>query len=697
MGQHCSPDTLEPSRITQKINFDGIPNDSVWKMACHITKFTQTDPDFGKPSSERTEVAVLYDHDMLYFGIWCYQKDAHKITAKYMQRDFDYSSDDCFKISFSPFNDGRTGYLFVVNVNGARADEQVSATGSNGDWNGVWDAKAIRTDSGWFAEVEIPFNTLQFKKDSVQTWALNFVRFINANNEYSSWQGWGRDYSIYNYTVAGTITGIKNTGYSKRFELKPYILGGVEQDAGSNASSITKVGGDLNIDLTPTLKMNLTVNTDFAQVEADQIQVNLTRFNLYYPEKREFFLEGSNNFEMNMGNGNSIFYTRQIGIQDLQTVPVIGGVRVFGSEGKSNIGFLSIETGQLDTIKATNNTVFRYTYNVGKQSDIGFILTSKISNNTSNQVLGIDARYTTSTLFKNKNLNLYGSMAQSIDNYTTQPNSLAYRVYLEYPNDVMYHFIQVSSSPQNFNPELGFLYRTDYTEGTWVFNYNPRFTNLGMKQLLFIPWSFNYYIAQSTGQVQSWDNISRPFGFTLKSGDAMAINLFQSYDHPTSDFSLTPTAIIPAGEYTMYRNGIGIASYTGRKVWASFGYIAGTFYTGTIKNLTSTVGINFSKHLNMVADYNYNYIILPNGPVISNQADATIAYAFTTKIDLSLFGQYSSLSDLLLFNFRLHWIPKIGTDLYFVFDQGYNQVNALNTLKPQTTSGVAKFIYRITF
>jgi hypothetical protein len=308
-AQHSLPDTLNAFRISSAINFDGKPNETIWDSAQRISNFTQRELHFGEPATERTETAILYDSYNLYIGVWCYMQDPEKIAAKFMSRDFDYEKDDVFGVLLSPFNDGRNGYMFVINPNGARADLQVSWENDNIDWNGVWDAKTFRNDSGWFAEIIIPFNTLQFRRDSVKTWAINFGRKISYKNEEDRWQGWSRDYSFENFSNTGILIGIKNIGYAKHFEFKPYALGGLEKNQGEDIHNTGKLGADLNVNITPTLKLNLTTNTDFAQVEVDKIQANLTRFNLYYPEKREFFLESANNFQVYIGNNNEKFYS----------------------------------------------------------------------------------------------------------------------------------------------------------------------------------------------------------------------------------------------------------------------------------------------------------------------------------------------------------------------------------------------------
>jgi len=701
-SQHSSPDTVEALFLSAPITFDGSPDEQIWKSAQRISNFTQRELHFGEPASEKTETAVLYDDNHLYIGVWCYQQKPDKIVAKFMQRDFDYENDDVFGVLISPFNDRRNGYLFIINPNGARADLQVSWENNNIDWNGVWDAKTMRNGEGWFAEIEIPFNTLQFRKDSVKTWAINFGRKISYKNEEDRWQGWSRDYSFENLSNAGTLTGIRNIEYARNFELKPYALGGFEKNIDPSQPAKTsypgKIGADLNINITPTLKLNLTTNTDFAQVEVDRIQANLTRFNLYYPEKREFFLESTNNFEVYLGNNNQLFYSRQIGIQDLHPVNILGGARLFGKVGKSNIGFLCLETGKVDSVPATNNAVLRYKYDLGRQSYIGTIITSKINSQTANQVVGLDGNYTISNFLKNKNLVIAGLIAESVDDYKTKDNSLAYRVYCDYPNDLIDHYIALSSLQQNFNPELGFLARGNYKAFNWHLNIMPRwFKKLGVQQMDFQLWELTYYVTQSTKELESWSNETRPLGFILKTGDRFELNLQQSYDRLDHEFDLTDSAIIPVGRYHMHNTELQFSSYQARKVWAAIFYNWGTFYTGKIRTFLTSVGINFSKHFNIKTDYTYNYVTLPTANVNSNELAQYLNYAFTTKVDISLFAQWNSLEDLMLFNFRIHWIPKIGTDFYFVYNRGYDQVKQIDFLKPTISSGVGKLVWRFTF
>ncbi len=699
-AQHSEPSFLKALKFSGKIKFDGKLTEAVWQKAMHISNFTQRDLDYGKPITEHTEVAVIYNKKGLYFGIWCYQKNPKTIVAKSLSVDFNYEEEDNFQIMLSPFNDNRTGYLFVINPYGARADLQIiSFEDANMDWNGVWDAKTSITDSGWFAEVFIPFNTLQFKNDSVLTWGLNFERDIMSQNEQALWQGWSRDKSIMSVEAAGRLLGLKDIGYVHRFEFKPYTLVGYQYDQEHGKTYPIKAGADLNINLTPSLKMNLTTFTDFAQVEVDKIPVNLTRFSVYYPEKRQFFLEGSNYFDFYLGSRNEAFYSRQIGIENHHQIPILAGARLFGKIGRNEIGLLNMQEAKFDSIPSTNNTVIRYKREIGKQSYIGGILTNKANGLGSNQVLGLDAVYKTASFLKNKNLTLGARAAMSFENYKNTDSSLAYIVYCDFPNDLIDNYMSISSMQKNFDPQLGFLYRSNYTTYTWYFRIMPRiFQKFGVKRLLLKPWGFSLYKTNSTGQLESFYNESRPLGAVFKTGDRFEFNLQQNFDRLDQPFYLTDSVFVPIGKYWMYRTEIQIETFQGRRFWTFLLYNWGGFYNGKIHTFEANFGFNVNKNLNIEQSYTFNYVNLPLGKVITHELASYINLAFTTKLNVTLFAQYNSLENLMIYNLRLHWIPQIGQDFYFVITNGYNKpIHQIELLKPETFATVAKLVYRITF
>jgi len=372
---------------------------------------------------------------------------------------------------------------------------------------------------------------------------------------------------------------------------------------------------------------------------------------------------------------------------------------MFGKIGKNNIGFLNIQEGQLDSIPTTNNTVLRYKRDVGKQSYIGGFFSNVVNSEHSNQVLGLDATYETAKFLNNKNIVISARASASTENFDSPKNTFTYRFFIDYPNDLIDNFMAIGSMQKGFNPELGYIRRTDYDSYTWSFRLTPRmFDKYGIKRMLFKPWGFTIYRTHSTGELESFSNEIRPLAAELKTGDKSGFNLIQNYDRIDEPFRLTDEIVIPTGKYMMYQYEIGLRTYQARRIWATFSYKQGDFYTGEIKTFSTSLGLNVNKNLNINGNYSWNNVKLPQGSIVTHEIASYINYAFTTKLNFSLFGQYNSLNELMIYNIRLHWIPKIGSDFYFVYNIGYEEpIKQIDYLKPETTSAVVKLIYRITF
>ena len=708
-AQHSAPDTLQALRITEPVVFDGALDEALWQRAVFIDNFTQRDPHQDSAATDRTEVAVVYDDLALWFGARLQVTDIAHMQAKFMQRDFAWWTDDNFQFILSTFNDKRNGYLFVTNPNGARGDMLLSNEVSNLDWNGVWDVRTVCTPEGWTAEFRIPFSTLQFRKDSVHTWGLNFERNVRSKNEQVNWQGWGRNTNINNLGTAGWLTGLKDIGYTKRFEFKPYGLGGTQERAGTDDETLGKLGGDLNINISPTLKLNLTSNTDFSQVEVDRVAVNLTRFNLYYPEKREFFLEGKANFEYGLDNSNTVFYSRRIGIEELSTVPVLGGARLFGKVGGHNIGFVSLQTartpdpsGDGTDIPTTNNTALRYKADLGSQSYIGGIVTSKYNEGLSNQVVGIDGGYSTSSFLGNKRLNTRAYFAQSITDGEPDTDGTAAGIALSYPNDLINTDLAITQVDGGFRPELGFLARSGYDLLQSTLRIEPRWlTQLGVRKVLFQPWNLQVYRTSATNELESVYYSMSPAGVRMNSGDEVTTAFAWNYDRVDAAFNLSDDITIDSGEYRFSSFSATLASFRGRRF--SFTPSWGTYYGGQRTSYTSGLRANFGRHFNLTVDHIWNSLRFPGVEggterLLRTQELAIYpTYAFNPRLTLSVFGQLNTQSDLVRLNVRLHWIPKIGTDLFLVLDQSDDAEDGLDLADPTSRSVVGKLVWRFVF
>jgi len=690
-------DTLSASFSNTKIKLDGNLNEEVWQNAMRISDFTQREMEEGKPATEKTEIAIVYTKNKMYIAVWAYDSEPEKIKASKMNRDFSWGGDDNIEIILSPFNDNRNGYLFVTNPNGARADVMVSNEGEgfNKSWNGIWDVATTITDKGWFAEFEIPFSTLKFPKQANQVWALNIERNIRHKREQVMWKGWSRQFDIEMISQAGKLSGLENIESKEKIEIKPYVTSGFEKNSGESPDFVHNYGGDVNINITPTLKLNLTANTDFGQVEDDQAQINLSRFSLYYDEKREFFLEGNNQFEMNVGGRNQLFYSRRIGndSETEQDVPIIVGARIFGKQNKTNIGFLNIQTASVDSVPTTNYSVLRVSQDIWKQSSIGFIATSKLQNGHQNFVYGADFKYATSDFLNDKNLEISGSIAQTFTSDSTNKENTAYDLSLSFPNDWIELDLNMNDVQAKFNPEIGYIRRSNARRFSAELQFNPRPKFLGFARNLEIkPIEIDYYVNSATNKLESINYEWRPLGIRFKSGEFIEFNVQHNFDRLSESFAILDTIQIPVGDYWDHLIEVQFNTYTGRKLYASLEASKGGFYTGTRTRVEADLTWNASKHWNFSGYWSKNYLYLPQGDAVATEISGRVSYAYSPKLNSGLFGQWNSEDEEVLLNFRFNWIPKIGSDFYFIVNQQLSTAD--QKLKLEGTTVMAKFVWR---
>lgn len=696
-SQHSKPDTLVALFSNEQIKLDGKLNEACWQNATPIENFTQREQNEGSPATERTRIAVVYNTNKIYFGIWCFDSEPDKLSAQQMARDFSWRSDDNIEIMISTFNDNRNGYLFVTNPNGARADVWVGDEGHdfNKDWNGVWDVAVDVNDEGWFVEMVIPFSTLKFKNDSLQIWGINFERNIRRKKEQLMWQGWSRLYDVEKISQGGKLIGIKNIKQGSKTEIKPYLLSGL-QFLDGNTESTAKIGGEVNIDITPTLKLNFSINTDFAQVESDRQQINLSRFSLYYPEKRQFFLEGKNYFDMGIGMSN-LFYSRRIGIDNNNVMPIIGGVRLFGKLNKTNIGIMSIQTSSKDTVPTINYTVIKVKQDIFKQSSIGIIAMQKYSGEHYNRVYGANFTYSTSELFGEKNLYIDVSIAISdtkANEILKNPNkdNYSYNFYIGYPNDLVDFGIAFQTVKSNFNPEMGYFRRKNYQKLFSELELSPRFKKLPFfRNMVFKPFQIDYYINDETKEMESFSYEWQPLGFVTKSGESFEFSVRHNFDKPEEDFEMIDEVIIPAGEYWDNRFEAEFSTFKGRKISGEITASTGEFYTGKRQEIELELNLNLSKRLNISIDWERNYLQMPEKTLMTDGLGGRIDYSFNPKLQTSLFAQWNNEDENILLNYRINWIPKIGSFFYFVINQ---ELSTDNGIKLERTTIMAKFIWR---
>ncbi len=446
---------------------DGFVNDDAWSGAAVINDFFQKEPRNGEPATEKTEFLILFDHNNIYVGIRCFD-DPKRIIAKELARDVSLGEDDRIQIIFDTYLDGRSGYWFQLGPRGSIGDALINENGKyfNKAWDGIWDGKARITDAGWEGELIIPFKTMGFDKAS-DIWGLKCIRYIKRKSETVTWPSSSLNSDKFQVSDAGRLAGLTGMTQGIGLDLIPYATGGFSKKVSGDPEPVIDIGMDAFYQITPSLKVALTVNTDFAQTEVDEKQINMTRFSLYFPEKRDFFLDGSNYFTFGIGGDDDNtkktamipFFSRTIGLDSLgYPIPIKYGGKFTGKAGKWNFGFLHIkDDNEWDN---PGYTVGRVSFDIGKQSSVGVIATNgNAFSDAGNSLAGIDIKLGSSELKDNKNIfyTLYG-----VKSFTTgkEGNDFSFGTELNYPNDFLNFRAGFMQIGENFMAGLGYVPRT---------------------------------------------------------------------------------------------------------------------------------------------------------------------------------------------------------------------------------------------
>jgi hypothetical protein len=468
-------------RIENGIVVDGELDEVEWQLVEPATGFLQQDPQTGEPSTEHTEVRILYDEENLYVGAYLFDAaGGEAIIVNDMRRDFVPFSNDTFIVVLDTFNDNRNAFFFSVNASGAKFDMQASDDGRkrNRDWDGIWYSKAKITERGWQAEVAIPFKTLRFNNLENQVWGINFQRRIRHKNELAFWSLVPRPYLVSRVSYAGTLEGLNGIRPGRNLYVKPYVSAPVVRRQGDDVDFLPDAGIDLKYGVQSQLTLDVTVNTDFSQVEADQQQINLTRFSLFFPEKRDFFLENATIFQLGPGSGGGLFagfrdlvpfFSRRIGLFRGEVVPILGGARLTGRTGKYTLGVLSLQDDETTAKPSTNYSVVRVSRDILRSSNVGGIFINKQEiDGDFNRTYGADANFT----FYNF-LNIRSFLLQTATpNVSDQDGAGVVLVDWTHPKVTLegsYLSIQ-----DNFNAEVGFVPRTGIRKSTGTFAYRLR-------------------------------------------------------------------------------------------------------------------------------------------------------------------------------------------------------------------------------
>jgi len=661
---------------------DGIISEEVWASAKAVTPFLQREPETGQPSTQKTDVYFGFDEHHLYIAMRCYQ-DPDKITAKELARDVSLKYDDRVQIILDTYMDKRNGYWFQVGPRGSIGDAIVSENGAafNKAWDGLWTGKAQIHSEGWDCELAIPFKTLGFEKGAKQ-WGIKLLRHYMQNQEIVYWPEANLNSHMFQVSDAGILNGLEGISQGVGLDLIPYGLTGLdyEQDAEDQVQPVLNAGLEAYYNITSNLKAALTLNTDFAQTEVDDQEINLTRFRLFYPEKRDFFLDGANYFNFgitgdreNPYNTRLIpFFSRRIGLDSTgNPIPVIYGGKITGQSGKWNIGAMYMKD-QREDWQHSHFVVSRISRNFGDQSQVGMISTYGNSiKDVSNYLLGLDLRLGTSKFRGNKNMafNLYGLKSSTQFENPDQENEgreLAFGAEFVYPNDLLYLRLGHMQVQENFVAGIGFVPRPGVRESYGEVKVGPRPERWGIMQVQ-VGTGLDH-ISDFDGRLLTREWNASPFLIRFLTGDQLGWEMASTYEFLEDPFSIYEDHIIPEGEHRFFYQTVSIHSSQHRKLWGTLDYRFGEFFDGTRNEIKLKTGYKIIVPLFLGGELIRNDVKLTESAFIAYIYRVNLNILFSPDITLYNFVQYDSESGRMGWQSRFQWIIQPGREIFLVWN-----------------------------
>ena len=710
--------TLSSLRLgdTDVFELDGRLSEPFWGRAVPIDDFKQREPLEGVAATERTEVRVAWDDDNLYVGVYAFDSEPDAVVARLLQRDqilnargfggLQFQGDDGVAIVLDPFDDDRNGFIFATNPNGALFEALLTDEGGqiNVDWQGVWQVAGTRTEDGWSAEFSIPFRTLRVPPDG-RDWGLNVTRFVARKQEQALWTSWDREGGGFErVSLAGRLSGLSGLPRSRfNVEAKPFVLGagraelveGVVGDGGAGGTGGAVGGGgsaapsssldysgtgdfglDLKSEVIPGLVLDLTVNTDFAQAEVDNQQVNLTRFNLFFPERRDFFLENAGIFDFGQrGFGPPpflMFFSRRIGIGDEGEVPILAGGRLTGRVGNQTVGLLSVRTDGTPALPATATEeavpaqsgelfqVARVKRDIGASNYVGAMVTDRRGAGPANTVAGVDTRF-----FLHPTLVTEAFVARSFTEGAGGEGG-AYRLNANFTTDLWGLFFNGFQIDDQMNAASGFVNRSGVREvrGSLRKSFRPTFLNLRKVDLRLSAER----VTTTDGRFQD-SQYSLNFSPNFNSGDNFNLSMDRGRSQVDDAFTLADTLPVPAGEYSTNQWSLRMGATDARAVAGSLNIRQGDFFGGTIRSWEGRVSLTPSPKLSLQPAFERSKVSLPSGSFTADITSLRLTWALSPLMTTNAFIQYNGLTDRVITNVRFNFIHRPGSDLFLVFSE----------------------------
>ena len=691
--------TMAAVRMTsdESITLDGRLDEGVWMRAVPATNFRQQDPDNGAPATEQTEVRFVYDDDKLYMGVTLFDSEPDKLIYYQMGRDGGLPADDKLQWAIDTFNDGQSAYWWEMNPLGSMADALRGANNSNNRrWD--WDGRTTRSDIGWTIEMEVPFRTMNFNPDT-DGWGVNFQRTISRKNERSLWMGWPRNQGLNRMSNAGLLTGIQGVSQGRGLDIKPYVVGTSESFPGRDntpSSTEAQVGMDLFYNVTPSLRANLTVNTDFAQAQVDARQTNLTRFSLLFPEQRDFFLDGSLFFDFvsaggggggggfggffGGGGGETLipFQSRRIGLGEDNTPQRINfGGKLTGQAGAFDVGVLQVQTGDESGNDGGGSlgedfTVVRLKRRMFRESFIGGMYTLRHTRNggvDDRQTIGVDMRLATSTFRGSDNLNATGYFLRTTSPLDTVGKNAAFGAQIAYPNDPWNLSLGYQEIQENYEAAVGFTRRTGFRLLNQQVNFSPRPQQH--------PWLRNFrFGADMKVFLDPDDNnrlLTREIDITAiqiftHSQESIGFQVLPTYEYLERDFRIEDGVVLPASsEYNFTRYRIWARTASRRPISLQPRVEWGEFFSGDRLQLNTTVNYRAAPGHFYTFTHEWNRVSLAEGEFTTTLYRAIFETQFNPRVSLVNNVQYDTQSSVIGWQARFRWIVRPGNDFYFVY------------------------------
>ena len=656
--------------------------DPVWQRVVPTEGFWQTRPVEGQAASERTEVRVAYTQDTLYFGVVCYDRDPRQIIVSDSRRDASLEDTDSFQIILDTYRDRQNGFVFGTNPAAIEYDGQVRNEGQGGgrrgrqtggsgggfnlNWDGAWEVRTEVDEKGWSIEFAIPFRTIRYPSSEEQIWGINFQRNIRRHNEIVFWAPLGRQYNLYRLSDAGSISELR-IPEQRNFKVIPYVLGQARSQGTQNAVRTGEVGLDAKYSITPSLTLDFTYNTDFAQVEVDEQQINLDRFNLFFPEKRPFFLENAGLFSVGDSGEAELFFSRRIGIGDRGTaIPILTGARVTGKLRGTNVGFMNMQTEEDGITPANNFTVGRISRELPNRSSLGAIFINRQATgdiaaaDNYNRTYGFDGRW---------GIGEYGSVTGFLAGTQTpglESSEYAFKLGTMYQSPGWRLSTNYTQLGENFNPEVGFLARSGGYRKYGVAAFHTYRANFG--RLHEIRPHVNYDGYWTPDGFHQSGRVHADSHWEFKSGHEVHTGMNFVREGLRESFEIFPGIDVPAGTYDDAEAQIVFNTNDG--AWLSFNTrtTIGGFFGGDRVQLSHGLKFRTGEAFTTDFSWTYNDIDLPAGQFATNLGRLRTSYSFTPRVFVQAFLQYNDRANTWSSNIRFGWLQDANTGLFIVYN-----------------------------